>query len=89
MVRRTSASQSARQKASEIRAMRQQREKKIMEALTAGFEALENRKNADKNLALAISKLLELGETKSSITESFNLSTSEVKHLLATTNPPS
>lgn len=69
--------------------MRQQREKKIMEELTAGFEALEKRENADKNLALAISRLLELGETKSSITKSFKLSTAEVKRLLMLTNPSS
>ena len=62
---RASGSQTARQKAAVIKAARLEKEKQIMAALLAGLEALEERSQAEKKLALAVSRMLDLGEAKS------------------------
>ena len=88
MTKRTSAQQSARQRAAEVRAARQQHEKKVMEALTLGFQAQEAQQKALADLAAAISTLLALGESKSSIANSLGLTMAEVKKLAAAENRP-
>ena len=79
--KRASGSQIARQKAAVIKAARLEKEKQIMAALLAGLEALEERSQAEEKLALAVSQMLDLGETKASIARDLGLSSSEMKKL--------
>lgn len=57
-----------------------------METLTLGFQAQEAQQKALADLAAAISALLDLGESKSSIANSLGLTMAEVKKLAATEN---
>ena len=57
-----------------------------METLTLGFQAQEAQQKALADLAAAISALLDLGESKSSIANSLGLTMAEVKKLAVTEN---